>query len=98
MSELSQAEREALKDAFNQTPIGRSGDLASYEEGWEAAKRFSLYTEQEVWTCMSCGAIVEGQSCLSCGSEAMPGHWVRAEGGEPVISPEEGAQIESSWA
>jgi hypothetical protein len=32
-----------------------------------------------VWTCMSCGAIVENRLCSPCGSEAMPGRWVAAD-------------------
>jgi hypothetical protein len=35
--------------------------------------------DRTVWTCMSCGHITDGQCCDSCGREAMPGRWVRAE-------------------
>lgn len=28
------------------------------------------------WTCLSCGAIGDRQSCSACGAEAMPGSWV----------------------
>lgn len=32
-----------------------------------------------VWTCMSCGAISDRQSCAECGAECRPGRWVNAD-------------------
>jgi hypothetical protein len=38
--------------------------------------------ERDNWTCMSCGAISEAQSCRGCGAECRPGRWVTAEHAE----------------
>ena len=32
-----------------------------------------------LWSCMTCGAVGDRQSCRNCGAEAMPGEWVPAD-------------------
>jgi hypothetical protein len=76
---LKPSEFEAMKRAFANTPIGMAHDIATFEEGWKAARRYLFEEEQEVWTCMSCGIVGESQSCFECGSEAQPGYWLRVE-------------------
>jgi rubrerythrin len=75
---VSGEEREAMRRSFLETPIGAAQNFSTFEEGWKACHRYLLDEEHEVWTCMTCGLITEGQSCSECGCEAMPGRWERA--------------------
>jgi hypothetical protein len=78
MPDLSEAEREALREALRLDV--ETGTLS--ESVWRAARDYYYTDPLECWTCMSCGVIGDAQSCGACGAGARPGRWVLAEQAE----------------